>query len=321
MRNRDFAALAERLVFVVEDNEADLARGQNPASISKGKKRQAPREDAAEPLLVNPDTSSDSKPRHRSLRTIYDSDYTFLFGDLNYRISLTAPGSAPITIPLLLGLITDALPDLRPYDQLTIERANQRTLQGFFEGPLSFPPTYKFVVGTEDEYQSTLRIPSWCDRILWWHRMPLPTPIGTGALEVIAYADSASAQHPGKPNADSTPLRRLSSLGPNPALHAQPLTLHTYTSHGSYRFSDHKPVSALFTVCPSALPPRAASARPPRSHDNVDMYWRVKRVVGTSMDHAAGYSWLVATTRVGRLVLLGMLALGGWAALELWASR
>ena len=41
-------------------------------------------------------------------------------------------------------------------------------LQGYKEGELTFPPTFKFDPGT-DVYDSSAksRIPSWCDRVLW----------------------------------------------------------------------------------------------------------------------------------------------------------
>ena len=55
-------------------------------------------------------------------------------------------------------------------DQLTIERGKNTVFHGFQEGPLIFPPTYKYQPGT-DIYESRgdkkLRAPAWCDRVLW----------------------------------------------------------------------------------------------------------------------------------------------------------
>jgi hypothetical protein len=55
-------------------------------------------------------------------------------------------------------------------DQLTIERRKNTVFHGFQEGPLVFPPTYKYQPGTE-VYESRgdkkLRAPAWCDRVLW----------------------------------------------------------------------------------------------------------------------------------------------------------
>ena len=42
--------------------------------------------------------------------------------------------------------------------------------QGFTEGILNFPPTYKYQPGTdvyETRPEKKLRAPAWCDRVLW----------------------------------------------------------------------------------------------------------------------------------------------------------
>jgi hypothetical protein len=43
---------------------------------------------------------------------------------------------------------TERLEELREMDQLTVEMANGRAFSDFFEGRLSFPPTYKLIPGT-----------------------------------------------------------------------------------------------------------------------------------------------------------------------------
>ena len=62
---------------------------------------------------------------------------------------------------------------LRHKDQLNVERHRQNVFQGFEEGPLSFPPTYKYQPGTnlyEARPDKKLRAPAWCDRVLWRSR-------------------------------------------------------------------------------------------------------------------------------------------------------
>jgi hypothetical protein len=43
-------------------------------------------------------------------------------------------------------------------------------VQGFQEGKIHFPPTFKFTPGTSQ--YSEQRVPSWTDRILWKVRVP-----------------------------------------------------------------------------------------------------------------------------------------------------
>jgi phosphatidylinositol-bisphosphatase len=49
------------------------------------------------------------------------------------------------------------------------EKAAGNVFAEFEEGKIKFPPTYKFKVGTSDYDSRTdkIRIPSWCDRILF----------------------------------------------------------------------------------------------------------------------------------------------------------
>ena len=64
---------------------------------------------------------------------------------------------------------------LLAYDQLLREMKNNRAfrLRSFQEGPLTFPPTYKYD-RRSNEYDTSekARVPAWCDRVLWRSREP-----------------------------------------------------------------------------------------------------------------------------------------------------
>uniref|UniRef100_A0A183D3V3 IPPc domain-containing protein n=1 Tax=Gongylonema pulchrum TaxID=637853 RepID=A0A183D3V3_9BILA len=51
-------------------------------------------------------------------------------------------------------------------DELTLERCKGRVFEGFSEPYINFPPTHKFILGTNDYVND--RIPSYTDRILFY---------------------------------------------------------------------------------------------------------------------------------------------------------
>uniref|UniRef100_A0A0D3GA72 Inositol polyphosphate-related phosphatase domain-containing protein n=1 Tax=Oryza barthii TaxID=65489 RepID=A0A0D3GA72_9ORYZ len=85
------------------------------------------------------------------------------FGDLNYRINL----SYERTHELIAKQDWDGLFE---NDQLKRELSKGHTFDGWIEGDISFPPTYKYEFDSEkyvsDEPKSGRRTPAWCDRIL-----------------------------------------------------------------------------------------------------------------------------------------------------------
>ena len=101
---------------------------------------------------------------------IPDHDLVFWLGDLNYRIDEQLP-----TQKVLELSEKKANAELRPLDQLNIERREGRVFQGFEEGEINFPPTYKYQPGTdmyEQRPEKKLRAPAWCDRVLWLAQEP-----------------------------------------------------------------------------------------------------------------------------------------------------
>ncbi|XP_064530568.1 phosphatidylinositol 4,5-bisphosphate 5-phosphatase A isoform X1 [Pseudopipra pipra] len=141
---------------------------------------------------------------------ILDHDLVFWFGDLNFRIE-----SLDICF-VKYAIDSNVLSQLWEKDQLNIAKSTWPVLRGFQEGPLNFPPTFKFDVGT-NKYDSSAkkRKPAWTDRILWKIKSPSK---GLGA-----------GRH--RPSRGVLSVSQL-----------------CYCSHMEYTVSDHKPVAAIFAV-------------------------------------------------------------------------
>ena len=85
----------------------------------------------------------------------------FWLGDFNYRIDL---GNEEVRRRALTGDFATLI----RYDQLNASRERGKVFQTFSEGPLTFAPTYKYDIGTNNyDTSEKLRVPSWTDRILW----------------------------------------------------------------------------------------------------------------------------------------------------------
>lgn len=141
---------------------------------------------------------------------ILDHDLVFWFGDLNFRIE-----SLDIRF-VKYAIDSNILSQLWEKDQLNIAKSTWPVLSGFQEGPLNFPPTFKFDVGT-NKYDSSAkkRKPAWTDRILWKIKSP---SVGLGAG------------------------------GCRPSQGVLSVSQLCYCSHMEYTISDHKPVAAIFAV-------------------------------------------------------------------------
>lgn len=88
-------------------------------------------------------------------------DVVVWLGDLNYRIERSRS-----SVGFLVNQNKQKL--LRDSDQLSREAERGEIFQGFCEGPLSFRPTYKYDIGTDDyDTSAKERVPSWTDRILY----------------------------------------------------------------------------------------------------------------------------------------------------------
>ncbi|XP_075069101.1 phosphatidylinositol 4,5-bisphosphate 5-phosphatase A [Mixophyes fleayi] len=139
---------------------------------------------------------------------VLDHDLVFWFGDLNFRID-------DLDLYFVKSAVQgNKLSLLWEKDQLNMAKCYEHVLSGFMEGPLTFPPTYKYDVGTNTyDTSSKKRKPAWTDRILWKMKHPISQPDTSSSLS-----------------------KDLS------------VALLSYGSHMQYTESDHKPVSAIFSV-------------------------------------------------------------------------
>ncbi|KFB38383.1 AGAP011644-PA-like protein [Anopheles sinensis] len=98
----------------------------------------------------------------KAKETIFDHDYVFWFGDLNFRLTGEATTSAD---EIRAMVARDELKQLIEKDQLLLVRREGRAFQKLQERLPQFPPTFKFEHGTS-EYDMKRR-PAWTDRILY----------------------------------------------------------------------------------------------------------------------------------------------------------
>ncbi|KAE8703715.1 Type I inositol 1,4,5-trisphosphate 5-phosphatase CVP2 [Hibiscus syriacus] len=90
-----------------------------------------------------------------SPQTILEHDRVIWLGDLNYRIALSYRSAKAL---------------------LCLEQRNGRVFEGWNEGKIHFPPTYKYsnnsdrYAGEDRHPKEKRRTPAWCDRILWYGR-------------------------------------------------------------------------------------------------------------------------------------------------------
>ncbi|XP_064955708.1 type IV inositol polyphosphate 5-phosphatase 11-like isoform X1 [Musa acuminata AAA Group] len=91
---------------------------------------------------------------------------TVWMGDLNYRLQGISTHPARSLIRTLRYVMTMQL--LTSKDQLLREAKSGEVFVGYCEGSLSFKPTYKYDVGSNNYDTSyKVRVPSWTDRILF----------------------------------------------------------------------------------------------------------------------------------------------------------
>ncbi|XP_049543929.1 synaptojanin-1 [Anopheles darlingi] len=108
-------------------------------------------------------------PMGRSLKS---HDYIFWCGDFNYRIDMDKDELREM---LRGGGASTDLSTILPYDQLRIQQNAGSVFNEFLEGEITFPPTYKYDLFSDDyDTSEKARAPAWTDRVLWRRRKQSP---------------------------------------------------------------------------------------------------------------------------------------------------
>ncbi|KAK4936960.1 Inositol-1,4,5-trisphosphate 5-phosphatase 1 [Elasticomyces elasticus] len=153
--------------------------------------------------------------RFQRNRSIEDHEIVVWAGDFNYRIGLGYDKTKGLINEAVIGnekIREEALGKLYENDQLNIQMVVGSCFNFYREGRVKFLPTYKYDIGT-DQFDSSdkQRIPAWTDRILW--KVNHKGNLVQGG-EVLG-----------------TQMKQLE-----------------YDSVMSLRFSDHRPVYAIFEM-------------------------------------------------------------------------
>jgi len=94
-------------------------------------------------------------------RTVLNHDFVFWCGDFNYRVNMSREDAAT-------AVANNDLTELLAADQLKIEQSAGNVFQGFHEGDITFPPTYKYDLFSDDyDTSEKCRVPAWTDRVLY----------------------------------------------------------------------------------------------------------------------------------------------------------
>lgn len=101
-------------------------------------------------------------------RTLKSHDYVFFCGDFNYRIDMDKD-------ELREQVKQGELAAILEHDQLQQQKEAGNVFNDFIEGDITFPPTYKYDLFSDDyDTSEKCRAPAWTDRVLWRRRKSHP---------------------------------------------------------------------------------------------------------------------------------------------------
>ncbi|KAL1492396.1 hypothetical protein ABEB36_010648 [Hypothenemus hampei] len=107
-------------------------------------------------------------------RSLNSHEYLFWCGDFNYRVDMDKDEIKELVRQGSYEAILE-------YDQLRKQQIEGNVFKNFIEGDITFPPTYKYDLFSDDyDTSEKCRAPAWTDRVLWKRRMHSPEMNGSG---------------------------------------------------------------------------------------------------------------------------------------------
>lgn len=273
-RNKDWEDIVKGTVFT-------------PAPRSENKRKVTGAE--TQPLLAKQDTGP---------KGIYDTEgHVFIFGDLNYRTSSSAPAdnahqvypqpSMPQSDPD--QKIRIELEELWAKDQLTQERGVGRTLHAFQEASITFPPTYKYSHGSS--------------------KVPGPQ-LERGSDDSDAESDSDAEEDVDiKEPKQWTWARHRWPSWCDRILYYPPneTTTHKYTALPLLPSSDHRAVALHVTLTPVAKGDPNFKQGGEKAPFELDVNWKSRRAAARRYEIAVGMASWVVLTGEGQTAIGGLL--------------
>ena len=110
-----------------------------------------------------------------------DHEYWFILGDLNFRIDLDNEQVRNL-------IKSKEYEKLASYDQLNKLKIEDSNFYSIDEGKISFPPTYKYNIGSSEYETKKNRVPSWCDRIVFKRNKSI-LQLDYDSIQKISFSD------------------------------------------------------------------------------------------------------------------------------------
>ena len=160
------------------------------------------------------------------------SDIWIILGDLNFRID--------VSFELSFELIQRReFENLYEFDQLYQSRLKDGGLIDINEGKINFPPTYKYISGSNNYLNEleNLRTPSWTDRILFCQKNNIRN-INYSSIPTIMYSDHRPVQACFEINIQQQ--KQAINLGLNNNYNKQPYRNNNYNNPFPGNFQDNR---------------------------------------------------------------------------------